>query len=88
MKEASVVIADEIGLHLRTSEKLVRTASRFRSEVFVRRDDTEVNAKSILGVLMLAAETGATIVFRADGPDEDEAIAALVHLVEANFVEE
>jgi phosphocarrier protein len=88
MKEASVVIADEIGLHLRTSEKLVRTASRFRSEVFVRRDDTEVNAKSILGVLMLAAETGATIVFRADGPDEDEAIAALVHLVEANFAEE
>jgi phosphocarrier protein HPr len=88
MKEASVVIADEIGLHLRTSEKLVRTAARFRSEVFVRRDDTEVNAKSILGVLMLAAETGATIVFRADGPDEDEAIAALVHLVEANFAEE
>lgn len=88
MKEASVVIADEIGLHLRTSEKLVRTASRFRSDVFVRRDETEVNAKSILGVLMLAAETGATIVFRADGPDEDEAVAALVKLVEANFAEE
>lgn len=88
MKEAAVVIADEIGLHLRTSEKLVRTAGRFRSEVFVRRDETEVNAKSILGVLMLAAETGATIVFRADGPDEDEAVAALVKLVESNFAEE
>ena len=88
MREASVVIADEIGLHLRTSERLVRTASRYKSDVFVRRDETEVNAKSILGVLMLAAETGATIVFRAEGPDEDEAVAALVHLVETNFAEE
>jgi len=88
MKEASVVIADEIGLHLRTSEKLVRTAARFRSEVFVRRDDVEVNAKSILGVLMLAAETGTTLAFRAEGPDEAEAVAALVELVEGNFAEE
>jgi phosphocarrier protein len=53
----------------------------------MRRDDVEVNAKSLLGVLMLAAETGTTIAIRAEGPDEDEAVAALVQLVEENFGE-
>jgi phosphocarrier protein len=88
MTEATVEVTNEMGLHMRPSEKLVRKASRFRSEVFVRRDDVEVNAKSLLGVLMLAAEEGTTLAFRAVGPDEAEAVAALVKLVEANFVEE
>jgi len=88
MTEATVAVTNAMGLHMRPSEKLVRLASRFRSEVFVRRDDVEVNAKSILGVLMLAAETGTTLAFRAEGPDEAEAVAALVELVEGNFAEE
>ena len=82
-----MAVTNEMGLHMRPSEKLVRLASRFQSEVFMRRDDVEVNAKSLLGVLMLAAETGTTIAIRAEGPDEDEAVAALVQLVEENFGE-
>jgi phosphocarrier protein len=77
-----------MGLHMRSAEKVMRTASRFESEVFVRRDDVEVNAKSYLGLLMLAAETGASLTVRADGPDEDDAVAALVALVEDKFGEE
>ena len=77
-----------MGLHMRSAEKLMRTASRFASEVFVRRDDVEVNAKSYLGLLMLAAETGASLTVRAEGPDEDDAVAALIALVEDHFGEE
>jgi phosphocarrier protein HPr len=87
VKEATVAVTNEMGLHMRPSEKLVRLASRFQSEVFMRRDDVEVNAKSLLGVLMLAAETGAELAIRAEGPDEDEAVDALVKLVEGNFGE-
>jgi len=60
-------------------------ASRFKSEIWVRRDDVEVNAKSLLGVMMLAAETGAELIVRAEGPDEEEAIEALTKLAEEKF---
>jgi len=85
LAEAELLIRNQLGLHARAAALLVRTAARFRSQVFVSRDDLEVNAKSILGVMMLAAETGSTIKVRAEGEDADEAIAALKALVEGRF---
>ena len=63
----------------------VKTAARFRAQVFVSRDDLEVNGKSIMGVMMLAAEEGATIRVRAEGEDEQQALGALEALVEGKF---
>jgi len=80
-----MLIRNQLGLHARACALFVKTAARFRSEVFVSRDDLEVNGKSIMGVMMLAAEEGSTIVVRADGPDEAEALAALQELVEGKF---
>ena len=88
MLETELVIANQQGLHARACQAFVHLASRFRSDIFVRRDDTEVNGKSILGVMMLAAETGAVITVRAEGPDEAEAGAALAKLVEDKFGED
>ena len=87
MVQAEFVITHGDGLHLRPASRFVHVASRFRAEIFVRRDDVEVNGKSIMGLLMLTAEPGANIVVRAEGPDEDEALAALQKLVEGNFAE-
>ncbi len=88
MREATLTITNQAGLHARACQAFVNLASRYRSEVWVRRGDVDVNGKSILGVMMLAAESGATIVVRADGPDEDEALAALSRLVEEKFGED
>ena len=63
----------------------VKTAARFRAQVFVSRDDLEVNGKSIMGVMMLAAEEGATIRVRAEGEDEQDALRALEELVAGKF---
>ena len=63
----------------------VKTASKFRSQVLVSRDDLEVNGKSIMGVMMLAAEEGSMIKVRADGEDETQAVAALRELVDGKF---
>lgn len=88
MHEAKLQITNQAGLHARACQAFVNLASRYRSDVWVRRDDVEVNGKSILGVMMLAAESGASIVVRTDGPDEEAALAALVELVEGKFGEE
>ncbi len=85
MTEASLLIRNQLGLHARACAMFVKTAAKFRSEIFVSRDDLEVNGKSIMGVMMLAAEEGSTIKVRAEGPDEKEAIAALTALVEGKF---
>lgn len=66
---------------------LVQTASKFKSDVWISKDGREVNAKSMLGVMTLAAEMGSTLVIRADGPDEDKAIDALVRIFEIRFGE-
>jgi phosphocarrier protein HPr len=83
--QAEMLIRNQLGLHARACALFVKTAARFRSEVFVSRDDLEVNGKSIMGVMMLAAEEGSTIVVRAVGPDEAEAVAALQALVDGKF---
>ena len=85
MTQADLLIRNQLGLHARACALFVKTAALFRAEVFVTRDDLEVNGKSIMGVMMLAAEEGSTIQVRADGPDECEAVAALRELVDGKF---
>ena len=85
MTEAELLIRNQLGLHARACALFVKTAARFASEVWVSRDDLEVNGKSIMGVMMLAAEEGSTIKVRVVGPDEREALAALRELVDGKF---
>ncbi len=85
LKEVQLVIRNQLGLHARACALFVKTASRFKSEVFVSRDELEVNGKSIMGVMMLAAEEGSMIKVRAEGDDEAAAVAALKDLVDGKF---
>ena len=85
MVEAQLVIRNQLGLHARACALFVKTAARFKSQVLVSRDDLEVNGKSIMGVMMLAAEEGATIKVRAEGEDEGEVLRALEELVTGKF---
>ncbi|MFY7924007.1 MAG: HPr family phosphocarrier protein [Gemmatimonas sp.] len=87
MAERSVQIVNKHGLHARPAAEMVKAASRFKSDITISRDDLEVNGKSIMGVMMLAAEYGATIVLKANGPDADESLEALAALVAARFGE-
>lgn len=87
MAEQSVQIVNKHGLHARPAAEMVKTASRFESDITIARDDLEVNGKSIMGVMMLAAEFGASITLRASGADAEEAVEALVALVVSRFGE-
>lgn len=87
MSERSVQIVNKHGLHARPAAEMVKAASRYESEITISREDLEVNGKSIMGVMMLAAEFGATIILRATGPDADDAIDALSVLVASRFGE-
>ena len=85
MSEIQLVIRNQLGLHARACALFVKAASKFKSEIVVSRDDLEVNGKSIMGVMMLAAEEGATILVKADGPDETEALQIIRELVDGKF---
>ena len=87
MAEREIEITNKLGLHARASAKLTQTAGQFQSEVWLSRNGRRVNGKSIMGVMMLAAARGTTITLEAAGPDENEALAALVALVEDKFGE-
>jgi len=87
MIRISATISNKLGLHARASAKLTKTASGFRSEVFISRGDRRVNAKSIMGVMMLAAGLGADVEIDAVGDDEQAAITALVALIDDKFGE-
>ena len=87
MAEQSVQILNKNGLHARPAAEIVKAASKFKSDITISREDIEVNGKSIMGVMMLAAECGATITLRASGPDADDAIAAIASLVARKFGE-
>jgi phosphocarrier protein len=80
-------IVNKLGLHARASAKLTQTAAQFASEVWLTRNDRRVNAKSIMGVMMLAAARGSKVVLETDGPDEVQALEAVVQLVAARFGE-
>lgn len=86
--EAEVKITNRLGLHARPAAHFVRTSSGYASDVYVVRDGVEINGKSIMGVMMLAAEQGATLRIRAEGEDAEEAVRALVDLVERGFDED
>jgi phosphocarrier protein len=88
MKEASVTIVNRLGMHARPAALMVKTADRYRSQIWIRKDDLEVNGKSIMGVMMLAAEPGSSLHIRAQGPDETEALEALCRLVADKFNED
>ena len=85
MAEAQLIIRNQLGLHARACALFVKTAARFQSHILVSRDDLEVNGKSIMGVMMLAAEEGSVIKVRAQGEDEVAAVAAIKELVDGKF---
>lgn len=87
MAERSVQIVNRNGLHARPAAEIVKAAAKFKSDITIVRDDLEVNGKSIMGVMMLAAEYGSTLQLRADGPDADQAVEALAKLVASKFGE-
>lgn len=88
MQEIKAPIVNRLGMHARPAALFVKTASKFQSKVWVRKDDLEVNGKSIMGVMMLAAEPGSSLIIKADGPDEQEALEALAKLVADKFFED
>ena len=88
MQQQDVEIVNKLGLHARPSAKLTHRASSFKSNVFMSRNGRRVNAKSIMGVMMLAAAKGSTITLETDGDDEKEAIDALAGLIASGFGEE
>ena len=87
MVERSVEIVNKNGIHARPAAEIVKTAGRFKSHITIAREDLEVNGKSIMGVMMLAAEYGSFVQLRAEGPDAEEAIAALALLITNRFGE-
>ena len=86
MTEREARIVNPLGMHARPAAEFVKTANRFRSQVSVRRGDLSVNGKSIMGMMMLAAERGATLLIAAEGDDASDALDALCELVAAGFV--
>jgi phosphocarrier protein HPr len=87
MVRQDVEIINKLGLHARASTKLTQTASQFKAEIWLERNNRRVNAKSIMGVMMLAASKGSKIVLEASGPDEAEALQALMVLINNRFGE-
>lgn len=88
MVEQTVIIQNKYGLHARPAAKFVEIASRFNADVIISKDGIEVNGKSIMGVLMLAAEKGAKLCLKINGPDEDTAVKELTALLDGKFNEE
>jgi len=88
MVERTVVIQNRLGLHARACSVFVKEAAKFASQIMLARDGLEVNGKSILGVMMLAAERGAELTLRVEGSDEHEAAEALIRVINDKFGEE
>ena len=80
-------IINKLGLHARASAKLTQLAAKYQSEVWMTRNERRVNAKSIMGVMMLAAGKGSTVTLETEGPDAQECLDALVELINARFGE-
>lgn len=88
MIQRDFTISNSLGLHARPSAQLTQVASRFQSEVWIARNGRRVNAKSIMGVMMLAAGKGTTVTVDVDGPDEQAALDAIAALIESGFGED
>ncbi len=87
MVERTVQIVNKNGLHARPAAEIVKVSARFQSEITLMKDGMEVNGKSIMGVMMLAAECGASLVLRAEGSDAEPAVEALAQLIANKFGE-
>jgi len=85
--EREVEIKNKLGLHARAAAKLVHIAARYKSDIKIRKGDEEVDGKSILGILLLAAGRGSTVTLKADGVDERDALDAVENLIDAKFDE-
>lgn len=85
MASKTVRIANKLGLHARPSAKVVQTATKFKSEITLEKDGLEVNGKSIMGVMMLAAEMGSEVKIVAKGADEEEALKELAEVIGSKF---
>ncbi len=88
MLKKEILICNKLGLHARAAAKLVTLSSQFKAELFIHYQDKKVNGKSIMGVMMLAASKGTTLLLCADGEDEQQAIDAIEKLVKRRFDEE
>ena len=88
MIQREVSIKNRAGLHTRPAAMLVKTAARFQSEFSIEKDGMEINGKSIIGVMTLAAEQGSTMLLKFEGADEEAACAALIELCERGFDEQ
>lgn len=82
-----ILIINKLGLHARASTKLTQTASQFKSDIWIERNGRRVNAKSIMGVMMLAASKGSTVTLESTGADESAAMDALLALINNRFGE-
>ena len=88
MTSQSVTVVNQLGMHARAAAKFVHLATRYRARIRVARDAREMDGKSIMGILLLAAARGSTITIIADGDDENDAVTALVGLVRSGFGED
>ena len=88
MIEKKVRISNKLGLHARPAALIVKTAAKFVSDIFLVKDGLQVDGKSIMGVMMLAAAYGSEIIIRAKGPDKEAAVEALEALIQSKFDEE
>ncbi len=88
MTEKILTIRNRLGLHARPAALFVQEAVKFKSQVFVVKDGLQVNGKSVMGLMLLAAESGSKLTIKADGPDESKVIEALERIFERKFDEE
>ena len=88
MQQKAIKVTNKLGLHARPSALLVRAATKYRSEFFIEKDGIKVNGKSIMGVMMLAAEFGSTLYLIADGVDENYLLDEISELISGGFGEE
>ncbi len=88
MKTRAITVPNKLGIHARPAALIVRKASEYLSEVFISNGVDEVNAKSIMGVMTLAAAGGTTVKISAEGPDEEKALEGVCEVVESGFGEE
>ena len=87
MIQRDIEIKNKLGLHARAAAKLVHTAARYKADIKIRKGEEEVDGKSILGILLLAAGRGSTVTLKANGEDEREALEAVEQLIDAKFDE-
>lgn len=87
MIKKTVTIVNRLGLHARPAARLVTVAGQFKAELYLTKGDLRINGKSIMGVMMLAAEQGSELLLEMDGPDEEQAMEAIVRVIESGFGE-